>query len=117
MDGAHFAVPDPAFGGADDAWIERLLREDAAAQTHVDDAGFSARVMAALPAQRSAPRWLVPAATVAACAATVLLTPAGGWFAETLIRAFAEGRISLASLWALVPVAVLYGCSFASVRD
>lgn len=46
----------------DDDWLERALvaeaREHRAA--HVDDAGFTARVMAALPAPFAAPRWRRP---------------------------------------------------------
>ena len=49
---------DPAF----DAWLERALADDAAEHraAHVDDAGFTARVMAALPAPLAAPRWRKP---------------------------------------------------------
>ena len=45
-----------------DDWLERLLVDDAsdARNAHVDDAGFTARVMAALPASLLAPRWRRP---------------------------------------------------------
>src|SRR5262249_3130076 len=49
-------------GGAfpEDAWLERLLREDVEQQPHIDDAGFSARLIASLPPPRKpVPRWLV----------------------------------------------------------
>lgn len=47
----------------DDAWLEFLLRQDASAAPHVDDAGFTASVMNQLPARtgRSPHRWIVPA--------------------------------------------------------
>ena len=52
----------------DDDWLERALRDDAVEHraAHVDDAGFTARVMAALPAPVAAgltlslPRWRKP---------------------------------------------------------
>lgn len=51
----------PATPPDDDA-IERLLAGDALARRgeHVDDAGFTARVMAALPAPIALPRWRKP---------------------------------------------------------
>lgn len=50
---------DPAY--ADD-WLERALAGDASEHRalHVDDAGFTARVMAALPVPLAAPRWRKP---------------------------------------------------------
>ena len=45
-----------------DDWLERALHLDAEEHRadHVDDAGFAARVMAALPAPLAAPRWRKP---------------------------------------------------------
>jgi hypothetical protein len=47
----------------DDAWLESLMREDAAATSYVEDGGFSASVLQRLPAARirSSHRWIVPA--------------------------------------------------------
>ena len=47
--------PEPA----DDAWLDALLAQDAARHRddYLDDAGFTARVMADLPAQPALPRW------------------------------------------------------------
>ncbi len=47
---------------ADDAWVESLLRQDAAAAPYVEDAGFTAAVVQRLPARpgRSPHRWIVP---------------------------------------------------------
>lgn len=49
---------DPAFPD----WLERALADDAveARAAHIDDAGFTAGVMAALPAPMTAPRWRRP---------------------------------------------------------
>ena len=48
----------------EDDWLERALRDDAVEQraAHVDDAGYTARVMAALPAPVALafPRWRKP---------------------------------------------------------
>ena len=46
----------------DDDWLERALADDAREHraAHVDDAGFTARVMASLPAPIAAPRWRKP---------------------------------------------------------
>jgi hypothetical protein len=53
--------PTPATTPGDD-WIERMLADDASEHraSHVDDGGFTARVMAALPAPFAAPRWRKP---------------------------------------------------------
>ena len=46
-------------------WLDRLLVEDAAAsRDYIDDAGFTASVMARLPAPASLPAWRKPAVTV-----------------------------------------------------
>ena len=44
---------------ADDAWLDSLLRQDAAAAPYVEDAGFTAAVVQRLP-ERSPHRWIVP---------------------------------------------------------
>lgn len=121
MDGSTFDAA--LFGGAnpDDAWLDTLLRADAAGQTHIEDAGFTDVLMARIPqsAPRPAPvrRWLVPGVTIAACAATALLTPAGAYFAENILRLGDVSHFSPSSLLVLVPIGLLYACSFASVRD
>jgi hypothetical protein len=46
-------------------WLDRLLVEEAAAsRDYIDDAGFTASVMARLPAPASLPAWRKPAVTV-----------------------------------------------------
>jgi hypothetical protein len=70
MDGSMFpSGRDGPLSPGDDAWIESLLREDAARQPHIADDGFVVRVLMNMPAPRKpAPRWIVPAATAAGCA-------------------------------------------------
>jgi hypothetical protein len=57
--------PDVRTDPADDAWLDRLLADDAAQHRdgYVDDAGFTARVMSELPAPATLPRWRKPAVT------------------------------------------------------
>lgn len=53
-------MPTPAMH--DDDWLERALAEDASEHraAHVDDDGFTARVMTSLPAPIAVPRWRKP---------------------------------------------------------
>lgn len=47
---------------ADDDWVEALLRQDAGEHgaDYIDDAGFTARVMEAIPAPATLPAWRKP---------------------------------------------------------
>ena len=56
---------DPDLRDDADAWLDRLLVEDAAQHrdAYLDDAGFTARVMHALPPAAALPRWRKPAVT------------------------------------------------------
>jgi len=106
------------FAGGDDAWLESLLRNDARQLAHIDDEGFSARVIAALPAPRRSVRpWLVPAMAAIGGAVAMGLTPAGGYFATHFLGLFDLRHFSLANLDVLVPVALLYACGFAAVQE
>ncbi|MDE2148961.1 MAG: hypothetical protein KGJ55_03800 [Gammaproteobacteria bacterium] len=45
-----------------DAWLDALLAADARSEGYIDDAGFTARVMAGLPRRRARSwQWLAPA--------------------------------------------------------
>lgn len=122
MDGSTFPV---GRGGSmngpvpgDDAWIEALLHEDAARQPHIADDGFVVRVLMNMPAPRKpAPRWIVPMAAMVGSAVAVGLTPAGVWFANTLVQLLDIGNFSMAHLSVLVPVALFYVCSFSAIRE
>lgn len=122
MDGSMFPSgrggPLQPGGPGDDAWLDALLREDAARQPHIADDGFVVRVLMNMPAPRKpAPRWIVPAATAAGCAIAALLTPAGAWFAGTLVQLLDIRNLSAEQLPVLVPLAVFYGCSFSALRE
>ncbi|MBS0320535.1 MAG: hypothetical protein JSR18_08345, partial [Proteobacteria bacterium] len=58
------AAPDPSAPHVDgrDAWLDALLVDERAA--HIDDAGFTAQVMSALPAAVPVPAWRRPAVAV-----------------------------------------------------
>lgn len=91
-------------------WLERLLREDAAREPYLEDAGFTARVMAALPQQqRRSYSWLGPAlgALGAAGVAAFSTLPAA---LLAPLRVAMHGHLPpLQSLLVLVPVAALVG--------
>ena len=112
MDGSAF-VGMPG----DDAWLEALLREDAKQQSYIADNGFAERVMSRLPVPaKAAPRWLVPAAGVLGSVAALGLTPAGDYFLHNFLGLLDFRHFSIVHLTVLVPIAVLYVCSFAAAR-
>ena len=81
--------------------LDRQLHDDA--RVPVPDAGFSARVMAALPSRARAPRpWLKPALVFGSAALgsvlAALLAPAGG----SLLQGFAD----IVQLRVLTPAAI-----------
>jgi hypothetical protein len=87
----------------DDDTLDRQLRD---AVAYIDDQGFTARVMASLPAPRREPRWLRPmillGVTVLGSAVAYLLS-GGGRFVR-------QGVVELSSfpIWLLLVLA--FGC-------
>jgi hypothetical protein len=71
----------------DDGWLERALR-DRRTDDYIDDAGFTARVVQALPRPAHGPRrrrWLIAGAVVLGCAiAGTVAVPAFGDAASRL---------------------------------
>lgn len=109
---------DGSFMSGDDAWLEELLRADAAKQPYIADDGFSSRVMSQLPAQhKPATQWIIPAATVLGAAAAVGFSSVGGYVANGLLGLLDIRHFSLAHLTVLVPIAVLYACAFGAARE
>lgn len=101
-----------------DDWLDALLAADAADAAHIADNGFAARVMAALPpGRKTAPRWIVPLATVLGCLVAALFTPAAHYLAQGFSQLLNPQQWSPAHLWVLAPVVVFYGLSFAAVRE
>jgi len=109
-----------------DDWLERALRVDAAEHRadHVDDAGFAARVMAALPAPLAAPRWRKPVEWalwgVAGTAIAASLPGLATDVAREMFRVLASQPISLphvAAAIVAVGLATFGGAALALRRD
>ena len=91
-----------------DDWLERALRLDASGHRadHLDDAGFTARVMGTLPPPLAAPRWRKPvewalwgmAGTAIAASLPELATDV----AREMFRILASQPVSLTSIAAAV---------------
>ncbi len=103
-------LPDPE-------WIDRLLREDARAAATIADDGFTARVMARLPAQQVAATsrnygWIAPLFGVIAVAGVSTFSPAINELLAPL-RILISG--SAPSLRELLPMVALAGAAYASL--
>jgi hypothetical protein len=90
-------------------WLDRLLAEDAPAHDYIDDAGFTANVMAALPAPVALPAWRKPAATALWAAAGLglafTLPGAATDVAREAFTLFAAKPFSLSEVLALLALA------------
>jgi hypothetical protein len=89
---------------ADDDWLDAALRADGREHraAYLDDAGFTARVMAALPAPAALPAWRKPAlATLWAAAGIGIALALPGTvidFAHDVLRLFVGQRVSLGGI-------------------
>ena len=99
--------------------LEKLLREDAARS--IPDAGFSARVMAALPAARHAPAWLRPALVFGSAVAGSILAAVLAPEFESPVQGLSEwlrgGHISAAALASLAIGGVLLASAVVLALD
>jgi hypothetical protein len=96
-----------------DRRLEALLRADAAAEPYVEDAGFTAAVMAAMPppARRRSYSWLGPALGGVGALALARFSSLPEAVAAPL-RAAVHGHLpAMQSLFVLVPMAVMMGCA------
>jgi hypothetical protein len=96
------ALPSTAPDRPGDDWLDAVLRDDAAehASTHVDDGGFTAKIMAELPpAIESAPAWRKPAVALiwgaAAAGACVALPQVAIDVGREAFSVLATHRVSL----------------------
>ncbi len=95
----------------DDAWLESLLRQDAAAAPYIDDAGFTARVAACLPARtvQSRYRWIVPAMGLLGFVIGLVVLSGGEGLSLNLTRLISADSPSLRTLFAVgLPLGLLY---------
>ena len=96
----------PSRTGAGDDWLDDLLRADGREHRagYLDDSGFTARVMSALPAQATLPAWRKPALTALWAGAGIgiaLALPATVVdVAHEILRVILGQRISLAGIGA-----------------
>jgi hypothetical protein len=91
-------------------WLDRVLRDSA--RDYIPDQGFTARVVAALPAVRRP--WYARRETIllvfgVVAGAVALLIPASmDYLARSLVDIFTLRSLSADRLAALVPIALLY---------
>ena len=110
---------------ADDDWLDAVLRADGREHraAYLDDAGFTARVMAALPAPAALPAWRKPALTAlwAAAGIGIALALPGTVvdFAHDVVRVILGQRVSLAGIAAGVVAlgAATWGAAAIALRD
>lgn len=69
-------------------WLENMLRQE---RPYIDDAGFSQRVVAALPAPQASHEWLhgaiILAAAVFSCLLALFILPAGQFLSHVFVAA------------------------------
>jgi len=92
-------------------WLDRLLAEDASAyaRDYIDDAGFTAKVVAQLPAPAVLPAWRKPAVTALWAAAGLglafALPSAAVDVAREAFKLFAAKPFSLSEVLAVIALA------------
>jgi hypothetical protein len=104
----------------DDARLEQLLRADAARDGYIEDAGFTARVMAQLPALRPhrSYSWLGPALGGLAAAGVALYSPVMADLLASVKTGLNGHVVPLQSLLVLLPlVALTYGAAWFAATD
>ncbi len=93
---------------ADDDWLDDVLRADGRDHRaeYVDDAGFTARVMAALPSPATLPAWRKPALTalwaVAGVGIALALPGAVIDVSHDIVRLIVGQRVSLTGIATVV---------------
>ena len=112
--------PGDPLSDLDDARLEQLLREDAARDAYIEDAGFTARIMSALPAPQRQRNysWLGPALGGLAVAWVACFSPL---MVELLapFKALLHGHwMGVQSLLVFIPlVALTYGAAWFATTD
>jgi hypothetical protein len=99
---------------AEEDWLDALLARDAASAPHtayIEDAGFTASVMAKLPAARARVpyRWIVPAMGVLGFLIGVVLFSGGENLTVSLVRLVSFESFSMQKLFLVAaPLGILY---------
>jgi hypothetical protein len=92
-------------------WIDRVLADDARgdAQSYIDDAGFTSKVMDQLPAPATLPAWRKPAVTLLWAAAGLglafTLPDAALDVARQAFKLFSAKPFSLTEVFAVIAIA------------
>ena len=113
-------VPSFEEGGPDDARLERLLRADAAREPYIEDAGFTARLIAQLPPPRPqrSYSWLGPVLGGFAAAGVACYSPVVGDLLATVKTGLSGHLVPLQGLLVLAPlVALAYGAAWFAATD
>jgi hypothetical protein len=93
-----------AAAAAQDDWLERALREDGGnhRSDYLADDGFTARVVAALPAPAALPAWRKPAIallwTAAACGIALALPREAAGAMDEVVRFLSRQPVSIADI-------------------
>ena len=110
---------------AGDDWLDDLLRADGREHraAYVDDDGFTARLMAALPAPATLPAWRKPALTALWAGAGIGIALALPWtvvdVAHELLRVILSQPVSFTGIAAVVAVlgAATWTAAAVALRD
>ena len=105
---------------ADDARLERLLRADAARDGYLEDAGFTARLLAQLPPPRPqrSYSWLGPALGGIAVAGVACFSPVLGELTASVKIVLSGQLVAAQGLLVLAPLAALaYGAAWFAATD
>lgn len=116
IDDAESPVPAPA----QDAWLESLLRDDALQAPYIDDDGFTARLMTALPPPRSRKNhgWIIFGMTVLGVLIGGVWLHGVAAFLHEFFNLLGGKPVSLNGLTAfLAPVAVFYWLSISAALE
>ena len=117
----HQILPSPADGD----WLDAILHADAREHraAYVDDDGFTARLMSALPAPVTLPAWRKPALAALWAAAgigiAVALPSAVVNFAHEILRVIVGQQVSITGIAAGVVAlgAVTWGATAVALRN
>jgi hypothetical protein len=113
-------IPSDELHPLDDARLEALLRADAAREAYIEDAGFTARLMAQLPPPRRHRNysWLGPALGGVAVAGVACFSPVLGELTASVKTVLNGHLVSMQSLLVLAPVVALaYGAAWFAATD
>ncbi len=99
-----------------DQWLDSLLQAE---ETGIEDAGFSQRVLDALPHAPLSEKtrfWILFSCALVAGIVSCFLLPSGQYVADAILKVFTPGYMLTFSIPSLAIVAMLIGSTIAVVR-